>query len=182
MITKYWRTIIHTNICSNLQDHRIYASSIEHVLKHQKHKRSSKDYSRRSEEMSSRSQHHGSEEKDVSPKLNRSSDSVEIIILRRPSQTQKTPLNLEDLQTSELIDGPRLHVRFVVFYGCPHQRIWAQFCLPLTTCKNRQRTSSAIRMNEYFLFQKRIFEWLSNKIIHIRQWLNILDLKLLNDS
>jgi len=36
--------------------------SIEHVLKHQKHKRSLKDYGIRSEERSTRSQHLGSEE------------------------------------------------------------------------------------------------------------------------
>jgi hypothetical protein len=43
MITKYWRTIGHTNICSSVQDHRIYPSSIiKQIWKHQKYKRSSK--------------------------------------------------------------------------------------------------------------------------------------------
>lgn len=73
---------------------------IEHVLKHQKHKRNSKDYGRRYNERSTRSQLIGSEEKDTSQKLERSSNSVDIIILRRPNQTQETPSDLEDLHTS----------------------------------------------------------------------------------
>ena len=37
-------------------------------------------------------------------------------------------------------------------------------------------------MNGYFLFQQRIFECLFNIIIHIRQWFNILDQEIFNDS
>jgi len=61
--------------------------------------------------------------KDVSQKLKKSLNSVEIIRLRRPSRTHKNPSDLEDLQTSEAREGPRLHASFVVFYDCPHQRI-----------------------------------------------------------
>jgi len=89
--------------------------NIEHVLQDQKHKRISKDYDRRSNERSTGSQYIVSEEKDVSQKLNRSSDFMEIIRLNRPSQTKNTPSDLEDLQTSEVPERPRLHVRFVVF-------------------------------------------------------------------
>jgi len=107
---------------------------IEHILKHQKLKRNLKDCDRRSEETSTRSQHIGSEENDVSQKL-----KVDLIRLYEHHQTQKTPLDLEDLQTPEEPEGPKLHVKFIVFYGCLQQRILAQFCLLLTTCWNRQR-------------------------------------------
>ena len=42
MIIKYWITIGYINICSSVQDHRIYLSSIEQVWKHQKLKRTPK--------------------------------------------------------------------------------------------------------------------------------------------
>jgi len=58
---------------------------IEQVLKHQKHKRSLKDYGRISEERSTISQHIGSEEKDTSQRLETS-----LIRLCRDHQTQKT--------------------------------------------------------------------------------------------
>jgi len=66
-----------------MQDHKIYPSSIEQVWKHQKHKRSSKDFGRRYEERSTRSQHIESEEKDVSQKLKRSSEFWKIFKLQK---------------------------------------------------------------------------------------------------
>jgi len=137
MITKYRRIIGYINICWSVQDHIIYQSKYWACFRASEAQEAQKTMIEDLKKVNQKSTH-WIKRNDASQKLKRSSDFMEIIKLRRPNQTQKTPSGLENLQNSEAPEGPRLHVRFVVFYGCLHQRIWAQSCLLLTTCRNRQ--------------------------------------------
>jgi len=152
MITKYWGTISQTNMCSSVQDHKIYLSSIEQVWKHLKHKRSSKtlveDLKEGQPEVNTLDQ----KKRTPLQKLKRAPNSEVLAGHRRPHQTRKTfrlQKHLRDPDSmSTLSSSVAVHIK-----GFEHSFVF--FWPRVETDKG------------YFLFQQRIFKWLSNIIIHI---------------